>query len=188
MIKDELAWHRVPSHASCSSLVLRSVTPRPEPLQPPAGVRASPVPHVNPYHCVHHSPECASFGHNTAYGGSGVPSSPPPTRHRGRPGHTHTHTQSVQYSMFKMKRFGMQKLTVVEPAAKFSFLTCLLAKMSSKASLSSFSVSSLASSLWASISLSLWQLSITNTTAVEQERRKWSTVKHWVCNTHCVCV
>lgn len=43
--------------------------------------------------------------------------------------------------------------------------TCLLAKMSSRASLSSFSVSSLASSLWASISLSLWQLSITNTTA-----------------------
>ena len=41
--------------------------------------------------------------------------------------------------------------------------------MSSKASRSSFSVSSLASSLWASISLSLWQLSITNTTAARSK-------------------
>lgn len=48
--------------------------------------------------------------------------------------------------------------------------TCLLAKMSSRASLSSFSVSSLANSLWASMRRSLWQLSITNTTAARGGR------------------
>lgn len=62
--------------------------------------------------------------------------------------------------------------------AVFLLFTCLLAKMRSKASLSSFSVNSFASSLWASISRSLWQLSMTNTTARGRKSTGWSVMGH----------
>lgn len=95
-----------------------------------------------------------------------------------------THVQIWSVVCFKLIQgsTGLGLRNCEEPGAVL-LLTCLLAKMSRRASLSSFSVSSLANSLWASISLSLWQLSITNTTAVEQNR-----VRESVGNTHCRCV
>ena len=53
---------------------------------------------------------------------------------------------------------------------KYKCITCLLAKIRSKASRSSFSVNNFASSLCASLTLSLWLLSTTNTTAIKKNK------------------
>lgn len=55
---------------------------------------------------------------------------------------------------------------------KKSTSTCLLAKIKSKASRNSFSVNNFASSLCASLTLSLWLLSTTNTTAIKEKYNK----------------
>lgn len=54
---------------------------------------------------------------------------------------------------------------------KYKCITCLLAKIRSKASRSSFSVNNFASSLCASLTLSLWLLSTTNTTAIKKNQK-----------------
>lgn len=140
--------------SKCGRLVVMqgaTVRPHPGPLLPPAAWRASPAPRGVPSRCGRRSPGCASSSRSTACAGSAALSSPPPTRRRGHPANVHT-----------------QERPELKPRGRTSYYyhgTCLLAKMSNRASRSSFSVSSLANSLWASMSLSLWQLSITNTTA-----------------------
>lgn len=134
-----------------------SLTPRPEPQQPPAAWRASPAPRGGPSHYGRRSPECASSSHSTACEGSAAPSSPPQTRRLERP----AQRESPRGEFTRRRR--SQPTTPLR--------TCLLAKMSRRASRSSFSVRSLASSLWASMSRSLWQLSMTNTTAAPPNTR-----------------
>lgn len=128
---------------------------RPGRRQLPAVWRANPAPRGGPSRCGRHSPECASSSHSTACADLAAPSSPPQTQRRERP---------VKWTGEATWHLSLIKITCL---FFFLYTTCLFAKMSSKASRSSFSVSSLASSLWASMSLSRWQLSITNTTAAQ---------------------
>lgn len=120
-------------------------TPRPGRRRPPVVWRASRGPRAAPCRCGRRSPVCASSSRSTACAGSAAPSSPPRTRRQGRP---------AKKKQRKTKILSEQDVH----GFFFSFLffkslfdshspTCLLAKMSRRASRSSFSVSSLASSL-----------------------------------------
>lgn len=144
---------------------------RPGPRQPPAVWRASPAPRGGPSRCGRRSPECASSSRSTACAGSAAPSSPPRTERRGRPaGRAACEVNAWFHNI-------IEKNTSNKEIIEFSY-TCLFAKMSNKASRSSFSVSSLASSLCASISRSLWQLSITYTTAGWRKDKRRATWAH----------
>lgn len=145
------------SASQTSVVIQRWFRQHPGRQQPPVAWRASLVPRGAPSRCGRHSLECASSSHSTAYVGWAAPSPPPQTQHQEHPANTKTGDQNRD-------RYAHHGTTY------YYCSTCLFAKMSNRASLSSFSVSSLASSLWASMSLSLWQLSITNTTAEQTHK------------------